>query len=366
MTVSVASAAVRQPFAHAKSAMAEPSSCATLPNENASRPFGPKRFGPIWSVPMHGATARTPALIAVWTTGAAKSTSHVVKMTFAPWPSSFVAHAFATAGLLPWVSHVLITTGRPETPPRLLSCATRSFAAASAGPSNGAIAPLLSNAQPITIGEAFGPAAPAPAKTAAATVSAPKTATSADAFVLPLILFPPFRPIPCTSLRRSFAELGERRLFFPCACPEVRDHVRSEQLLRLDRLPVLDAARVDGDRDLGQTVAHLADGLDPLDHVLRRPDPDDVLLDHLVVGHVGELLHDPGRVEAVAGALELLLRLQLVLVLEQDGRVALQEPAHHRLGLALRRVAVLVDVARVDPHDVRLVTVLARGRAIEV
>src|SRR5256714_12186165 len=40
----------------------------------------------------------------------------------------------------------------PLTPPLALIWLTRSFAAASAGPSNGAIAPLPSNAPPITIG----------------------------------------------------------------------------------------------------------------------------------------------------------------------------------------------------------------------
>ena len=38
--------------------------------------------------------------------------------------------------------------------------------------------------------------------------------------------------------------------------------------------------------------------------VLGRPDPDDVALDHLLVGRRRELLHDPGGVEAVAGGLE--------------------------------------------------------------
>src|SRR5205823_8164665 len=66
------------------------------------------------------------------------------------------------------------------------------------------------------------------------------------------------------------------------ACPwtrrlrKVRDDAVREQLLVLDRLPVLEVARVDGDRNLRQTLADLAHGLDPLDHVLRRADPDQV------------------------------------------------------------------------------------------
>ncbi len=51
--------------------MAEPSSWATLPKLNASAPLEPKRFGPIWSVPMHGAIASTPRLMASCTTGVA-------------------------------------------------------------------------------------------------------------------------------------------------------------------------------------------------------------------------------------------------------------------------------------------------------
>src|SRR3954447_12169503 len=104
---------------------------------------------------MQGAIASTPRLIASCTTGAAKSTSHVVKITFAPPLSSLSAHAFATDALLPCVSQVLIWIWRPPTPPFAFHCFTRSCAAASAGPSNGAIAPLLSNAQPIVIGDAL-------------------------------------------------------------------------------------------------------------------------------------------------------------------------------------------------------------------
>ncbi len=152
ITVSVASEAVFQPFAHAYCAIADPSSWATLPNEKASLPLAPNRFGPIWSVPMHGAIVSLPALIDSCTTGAAKSTSHVVKITSTFWPRSFAAHDFAIAGLLPWVSHVTILSWRPLTPPFAFHCLTRIWAAASAGPSNGAIAPFESKAHPITIG----------------------------------------------------------------------------------------------------------------------------------------------------------------------------------------------------------------------
>ena len=53
------------------------------------------------------------------------------------------------------------------TPPFAFTAFTRSWAAASAGPSNGAMPPLLSNAQPITIGFAAADAVPATSATAA-------------------------------------------------------------------------------------------------------------------------------------------------------------------------------------------------------
>jgi hypothetical protein len=110
MTVSVAIAAERQPRLYAYSAIAEPSSCATFPKLKASLPFAPNRFGPIWSVPMQGAIVSRPLLIPSCTTGAARSTSQVVKMMFAPPLISLSAHAFETAGLSPCVSQVLITS----------------------------------------------------------------------------------------------------------------------------------------------------------------------------------------------------------------------------------------------------------------
>jgi hypothetical protein len=99
-------------------------------------------------------------------------------MTFAPLPSRLAAHDFALAGLLLLVSQVSILNGRPRTPPLALIWPIRTFAAARAGPSNGAIWPLLSNAQPITIGDAAFVAEPPMPVPAAATASA-DTASSA-------------------------------------------------------------------------------------------------------------------------------------------------------------------------------------------
>ena len=125
--------------------------------------------------------------------------SQVVKMTFAPWPISLSAHALAIAGLLPCVSHVTICSLRPSTPPLALTWLTCSFAAASAGPSNGAMAPLPSNAQPIVIGVAAVVRAAAVAATTT-TIAATATSMSPRRELGPLILFYSF-----TVSRREFA-----------------------------------------------------------------------------------------------------------------------------------------------------------------
>src|ERR1700710_2811471 len=95
-------------------------------------------------------------------------------------PTSFAPHDLAASGLLPCVSQVTILSGRPLTPPLALIFATSTLAAASAGWSNGAMLPVLSSAQPITIGspaaDAGGtpaPVAPQIAARARATPSAP-------------------------------------------------------------------------------------------------------------------------------------------------------------------------------------------------
>src|SRR5919106_121261 len=149
------------------------------------------------------------------------------------------------------------------------------------------------------------------------------------------------------------------------ALAEVRHHPGGEDLLRLDRLPVLEPARVDGDRDLRQALADVAHGLDALDHVLGCPDPDDVALDHLLVGRLGQLLEDPGRVEPIPGGLELVRGRQLVSLGERGG-VPGQEALHALLRLAPGRIAVVVQVARVDPDDVGLGAVLGAPGAVEV
>ena len=62
-------------------------------------------------------------------------------ITSAPWPRSFLAHAFAIAGLLPCVLQVRSFTFVALV---LLMLAMCDFAVASAGPSNGAMFPTPS------------------------------------------------------------------------------------------------------------------------------------------------------------------------------------------------------------------------------
>ncbi len=82
------------------------------------------------------------------------------------------------------VSQVLITNLWPAAPPLAFSFLIRIFAAASAGSSNGAICPDLSNAQPITTGLALGAACPPLVATSAAiAAAAPRSASTAPHLV---------------------------------------------------------------------------------------------------------------------------------------------------------------------------------------
>src|SRR5215210_3408324 len=141
---------------------------------------------------MHGAIVSLPRLIASWTTGVAKSTSQVTKMTCAPLARRFLAQVFARAGLLLFVSQVSIRSGRPLTPPFALIALMWMRAAASAGPSNGAMFPLLSNAHPMTIAGfvAADVLLLAPASAATAT-AVPRRSAAATPQLLLRILAPP-------------------------------------------------------------------------------------------------------------------------------------------------------------------------------
>jgi hypothetical protein len=120
-----------------------------------------------------------------------------VKTICAFCPSSCRAHDLARGALLPCVSQVTIFSGRPLTPPFALICFTRICAAASAGPSNGAIDPLVSNAQPMVIGVACGAA---PTFAATARLANTASAAASTATLLVLLMHPPRLPVTLTGV----------------------------------------------------------------------------------------------------------------------------------------------------------------------
>src|SRR3954454_13303211 len=124
-------------------------------------------------------------------------------MIFAPWPSRLSAHDLAFAGLLFCVSQVMILSC---TPPRALTCLTRTWAAARAGSSKGDMLPLLSKAQPITTG---APAAFADPVTVTASTSAVTMARSAAS--APFLFT--FTSTSCAVAWTSGAESRVRLLF---------------------------------------------------------------------------------------------------------------------------------------------------------
>ena len=119
-------------------------------------------------------------------------------MMSAPWLRSFAAHAFAIAGLLPCVLHVM---SRSFVALVLFTALMRSFAVASAGPSYGAIAPTPSYAQPIVTVLACSDAADPPPTTAtAATATAASASAAFRTFVISALLLVPALPatmLPC-------------------------------------------------------------------------------------------------------------------------------------------------------------------------
>src|SRR5436305_773026 len=95
------------------------------------------------------------------------------------------------SGLLPCVSQVFSLSLRPSTPPLAFQWAISIFAAASAGLSNGAIAPLESNAQPMTMG--FFAVVPPYVDVATTAAAIAATATIAANHLPRLIRTPPGR-----------------------------------------------------------------------------------------------------------------------------------------------------------------------------
>ena len=114
-------------------------------------------------------------------------------MTCAPFPRRFLAHDLARAGLLLFVSQVSIRIGLPPTPPFALIWRTWMRAAARAGPSNGAMLPLLSNAQPMTMAGLVAAELSllAPPSAATATAVPTRSAAATPHLVLRMLLLPP-------------------------------------------------------------------------------------------------------------------------------------------------------------------------------
>src|SRR5215218_3683812 len=251
---------------------------------------------------MQGATVRSPAWIPSWVDGVAQSTSQVTHMTSAPWSIRSTAAAFVRAGSSR-VFWTLNSSLRPSTPPAAFTCSAWICAAVRAGPSKNFMSFVWSTAAPIVIGP-FSAVAPPPSSS-----SSPQPATARARSASSIVAIGASR-VSLRSILRSSSLLcpsgarGFRRGRVLLGHSEARDHARGEQLLRFDRLPVLEAAGVRGDANLLQAVALLDHGLDALGDVVRRAHPDDVAVQHLVIWRGGELLHDPARVEGEARFLE--------------------------------------------------------------
>src|SRR6476659_7208949 len=130
---------------------------------------------------MHGAIVSILLARNCWIAAVAKSTSQVTMPITAPFDTTLLTQDLETSGFEFCVSQATILSFAPFTPPAALILATSSFAAVSAGLSNGAIWPLRSAAKPMTIGflADLAPDAvvtPTMARTTATTSASPPTA----------------------------------------------------------------------------------------------------------------------------------------------------------------------------------------------
>src|SRR4029078_5629018 len=100
---------------------------------------------------MHGAIVSIFFARNCWIAAVAKSTSQVTMPIVAPFETTLLKQDFETSGFEFCVSQATILSGAPFTPPAALILAASSFAAVSAGLSNGAIWPLMSAAKSVDI-----------------------------------------------------------------------------------------------------------------------------------------------------------------------------------------------------------------------
>src|SRR5947209_5273023 len=212
-------------------------------------------------------------------------------ITFAPSSSSRCAQDFAMSGLFPCVSQVLSSSFRFSTPPFAFHCPTRIFAAASAGLSNGAIVPVLSNAHPMTIGP-FAPALPLLVVAATAVPIAASAATpTTTATHLPrplMLLLPVVIPRLESTSRYPVNGLADSRVpdpverLPPAACQlggrDVPERVRprvaksavvAEDLEVVEAVPPCAIERAEDRRQIGEPVA----GKDSVGPAPRRVAP---------------------------------------------------------------------------------------------
>src|ERR1700690_1857632 len=83
------------------------------------------------------------------------------------------------------------------------------------------------------------------------------------------------------------------------AFPKGRHNALGEELLSLDRFPVLEAAEIRDDRKFAD-AALLLEILNLANHLFRRADEPDFLIDNFVVGKFGERFEGAAGIETVA------------------------------------------------------------------
>ena len=132
-----------------------------------------------------------------------------------------------------------------------------------------------------------------------------------------------------------------------------------EEVLGLDGLPVLDAAKVADDDHLIESANLLVQPPDLLDHLLRCPQETQLFFDALVISDMAPPLHYTAGVEAIASGCQLFLAVSQRI--DRRG-VEIQEIAHVPFGFCPDLLLIFIeinepnetDVGRVAPFRTRL------------
>src|SRR5215469_2493260 len=140
-------------------------------------------------------------------------------------------------------------------------------------------------------------------------------------------------------------------------------HFRGEQMLRLDRFPVLKPAEVGDDGQLSDPTFRLQ-FLNLPNYFLRGTDEGDLLFHDLVVGQLSKGLKSSAGIKTVS--LRPQLRLLAFILQRLDGRsIECEKVVQRTLHLFADLLFIVINIDRANVNDVRLMAMLGTGLLVD-